>query len=55
MTLQEALKEQMKNKDFKREYDALEAEYKNVNSVLKERNLQQKQKKTAKVKCTSKV
>ncbi len=42
MTLQEALKEQMKNKDFRKEYEALEAEYKVITSVLKESSLLQK-------------
>ncbi len=46
MTLQEALKAQMQNEDFKREYEALETEYKIINSVLDDKekdNFSQKQ------------
>ncbi len=46
MTLQEALKAQMPNEDFKREYEALETEYKIINSFLDDKekdNFSQKQ------------
>lgn len=46
MTLTEALKEQMNNELFKKEYDALDAEYEVISSLVnarKVRNITQKQ------------
>lgn len=46
MTLSEALKEQMKDETFKKEYEALEPEYEIINSLIDARkacNITQKQ------------
>lgn len=46
MTLSEALKEQMKDKHFRKEYDALELEYEIISALIdarKARNVTQKQ------------
>jgi len=46
MTLKEALKEQMKDEDFKKEYDALNPEYEIISSLIDARktcNITQKE------------